>query len=106
MYVLFFHLPHHNWRPDHQTVRHDCTAGERSVRRRVRGLHHMSVQWTVRRYMVFELMDTDMSRIINSKNALTDEHYQYFVYQMLCGLKYVHTANVIHRDLVRIQHTR
>jgi len=50
-------------------------------------------------YMVFELMDTDMSRIINSKNELTDEHFQYFVYQMLCGLKYIHSANVIHRDL-------
>jgi serine/threonine protein kinase len=51
--------------------------------------------------MVFELMETDMSRIINSKNELTDEHYQYFTYQMLRGLKYIHSANVIHRDLVR-----
>ncbi len=40
-----------------------------------------------------------MSRIINSKNELTDEHYQYFTYQMLRGMKYIHSANVIHRDL-------
>jgi len=48
---------------------------------------------------VFELMETDMSRIINSKNELTDEHFQYFTYQMLRGMKYIHSANVIHRDL-------
>ena len=38
-------------------------------------------------------------QIIYSKNELTDEHIQYFVYQILKGLKYIHSAHVIHRDL-------
>ncbi|KAK1387689.1 hypothetical protein POM88_015867 [Heracleum sosnowskyi] len=29
----------------------------------------------------------------------TPEHYQFFLYQLLRGLKYIHTANVFHRDL-------
>jgi serine/threonine protein kinase len=71
-------------------------------------------------YLVYELMDTDLHQIIRSSQPLTNEHFQYFVYQVpatplhlslvdslkhspatqiLRGLKYVHTANVLHRDL-------
>lgn len=50
-------------------------------------------------YIVAELMDTDLHRVIYSGQKLTDEHIQFFLYQLLCGLKYVHSTNVIHRDL-------
>ncbi|KAK4791107.1 hypothetical protein SAY86_031520 [Trapa natans] len=50
-------------------------------------------------YIVTELMDTDLHRIIQSNQNLSEEHYQYFLYQILRGLKYIHSANVIHRDL-------
>ncbi|KAI3453751.1 hypothetical protein Pfo_010414 [Paulownia fortunei] len=50
-------------------------------------------------YIVYELMDTDLHKIIQSDQALTDYHCQYFMYQLLRGLKYVHSANVLHRDL-------
>jgi len=50
-------------------------------------------------YLVYELMDTDLHQIIRSSQALTNEHFQFFVYQILRGLKYVHSANVLHRDL-------
>ncbi|TIA87604.1 hypothetical protein E3P99_03091 [Wallemia hederae] len=46
-----------------------------------------------------ELMEADLHAIIRSGQALTDQHYQSFVYQTLCGLKYIHSADVIHRDL-------
>ena len=49
--------------------------------------------------MIHELMDTDLSQIIRSSQPLTDDHYQYFLYQVLRGLKYIHSANVLHRDL-------
>ncbi|XP_009354515.1 mitogen-activated protein kinase 13 [Pyrus x bretschneideri] len=50
-------------------------------------------------YIVYELMDTDLNQIINSSQALIDDHCQYFLYQLLRGLKYIHSANVLHRDL-------
>lgn len=53
-------------------------------------------------YIVSKLMDTDLSRIINSGEKLNDEHFQWFLYQALVGLKYIHSAKIIHRDLVRI----
>lgn len=50
-------------------------------------------------YIVSPLMETDLHRIIYSRQPLTDDHVQYFVYQILRGLKYMQSANVIHRDL-------
>ncbi|GME88240.1 unnamed protein product [[Candida] boidinii] len=40
-----------------------------------------------------------MHQIIKSNQPLTDSHYQSFIYQILCGLKYIHSADVLHRDL-------
>ena len=50
-------------------------------------------------YLYEELMECDMHQIIKSKQPLTDAHYQNFIYQVLCGLKYIHSADVLHRDL-------
>ena len=50
-------------------------------------------------YVVFDMMETDLHRIIHSDQPLTDEHIRYFLYQILRGLKYIHSANVLHRDL-------
>ena len=50
-------------------------------------------------YVVFELMETDLSSIIKSPQPLYDEHIQFFLYQILRGLKYIHSCNIIHRDL-------
>ncbi|CAH1761697.1 17231_t:CDS:10 [Entrophospora sp. SA101] len=46
-----------------------------------------------------ELMEADLHQIIRSEQPLTDAHFQYFVYQICRGLKYIHSANVLHRDL-------
>ncbi|KAL6517242.1 Mitogen-activated protein kinase 16 [Orobanche hederae] len=50
-------------------------------------------------YVVFELMESDLHQVIKANDDLTPEHFQFFLYQLLRGLKYVHTANVFHRDL-------
>ena len=44
-------------------------------------------------------MEADLHQIIKSGQALTDSHFQYFIYQILRGLKFIHSANVLHRDL-------
>lgn len=48
-------------------------------------------------------METDLATIIKSEQVLTDEHIQFFLYQILRGLKYIHSASVAHRDLVMLQ---
>ena len=45
--------------------------------------------------MILDFMETDLHKIIYSKNELTDEHIQYFIYQLLKGLKYIHSASVL-----------
>jgi mitogen-activated protein kinase 1/3/mitogen-activated protein kinase 6 len=50
-------------------------------------------------YVVSELMETDLASILKSPQPLSDDHCQFFLYQIVRGLKYVHSAQVIHRDL-------
>jgi mitogen-activated protein kinase 1/3 len=38
-------------------------------------------------------------QVIKANDDLTPEHHQFFLYQMLRGLKYIHSAKVFHRDL-------
>ena len=50
-------------------------------------------------YVVTELMDSDLMQIIYSNNSLSEQHIQYFIFQILSAMKYIHTAKIIHRDL-------
>ena len=49
-------------------------------------------------YLVQELMPTDLHEVIRSQD-LSDAHCQYFMYQLLRGVKAMHSAGVLHRDL-------
>lgn len=50
-------------------------------------------------YLVEGLMEADLNQILKSGQALSSQHYQYFIYQILRGLKWMHSANILHRDL-------
>lgn len=49
-------------------------------------------------YLVFENMETDIHAVIRA-NLLLDIHHRFIFWQLLCALKYCHSAGIIHRDL-------
>lgn len=50
-------------------------------------------------YMVTELMDSDLDAVLRSSQVLTLEHFRVIAYQMIKALVYVHTSDIIHRDV-------
>jgi serine/threonine protein kinase len=49
--------------------------------------------------IVFECMDTDLNNIIQSNKILSNDNIKYISQQILDGLKYVHSKNIIHGDI-------
>lgn len=50
-------------------------------------------------YIATDLMETDLERIIISKQRLEELHCQVFMYQILRAISYLHRLDVAHRDL-------
>lgn len=49
-------------------------------------------------YIVTDLMETDLHRVIHSTHqSLSDDHIQVLLYQLLRAISYCHSARVIHR---------
>ncbi|KAJ8983245.1 hypothetical protein NQ317_011654, partial [Molorchus minor] len=54
---------------------------------------------TVFRYVITELLQSDLHKIIVSHQPLSSDHIEVFLYQILRGLKYLHSARILHRDI-------
>ena len=50
-------------------------------------------------YLVLPLFDTDLHRVIQSKQKLSPAHVAHFMRQILSGIDFIHRAGVLHRDL-------
>jgi mitogen-activated protein kinase 1/3 len=50
-------------------------------------------------YFVTDLMEADLRDILESNQELSELHVQYFMYQILLAVSYMHSADVLHRDL-------
>lgn len=48
-------------------------------------------------YLVMELMDANLCQVIQMD--IDHERMSYLLYQLLCGIKHLHSAGIIHRDL-------
>lgn len=49
-------------------------------------------------YLIFEYMETDLHAVIRA-NILEEIHKSYIMYQLLKSLKYMHSAELLHRDI-------
>lgn len=50
-------------------------------------------------YLVLHLSESDLKKVIRSAIYLEHKHINTVVYNLLCGLNYLHSASIIHRDL-------
>lgn len=49
-------------------------------------------------YLIFDYMETDLHAVIRA-NILEDIHKSYIMYQLFRALKYMHSADLLHRDV-------
>lgn len=50
-------------------------------------------------FVVMEHAQSDIRKLLKSAAHLEADHLQLIIYNILCGMKYIHSANVLHRDL-------
>jgi serine/threonine protein kinase len=50
-------------------------------------------------YLVLDLMESDLHRVIYSDQNISVDHLMYFIYQLLNGVSFIHSARIVHRDL-------
>ena len=50
-------------------------------------------------YLVMEYCQSDAKKLVKSATYLQLAHIQLLMYNLMCGVKYIHSAEVIHRDL-------
>ena len=50
-------------------------------------------------HIITEKMDADLSRVVFSGYPPSDEHIKWLMYQLLRGLLFMHSADVMHRDI-------
>jgi len=50
-------------------------------------------------YLVFDAAPSDIRKLYRGNFFLTERHIKTIMYNLLCGLKFIHSANVIHRDI-------
>jgi len=59
--------------------------------------------WVILQISFFNLFESiseaDLHNVIRKGNILKDTHKRYVMYQLLKAMKYLHSANVIHRDM-------
>lgn len=50
-------------------------------------------------FLVLEHAESDLKKLLKSPVHLDEDHIRLITYNILCGMKYIHSANILHRDL-------
>jgi mitogen-activated protein kinase 1/3 len=50
-------------------------------------------------FIVMEHFDLDLRKLLSNEFFLTEENVENLIFNILCALKFLHSANIVHRDL-------
>lgn len=50
-------------------------------------------------FIVMEHYDLDLRKLLSDNYFLTEKNVENLIYNILCALKFLHSANIVHRDL-------
>ena len=51
-------------------------------------------------FLIMENWPTDLKKITSAEGSfIEEEHLKVLIYNSLCSLHYIHSANIIHRDI-------
>ena len=50
-------------------------------------------------FFVFEAQQSDLYNLLKETNQFTESHAKKIMYNIMCGLKFLHSAGIVHRDL-------
>ncbi|KAL4565938.1 hypothetical protein LXL04_030044 [Taraxacum kok-saghyz] len=64
---------------------------------KLEGLATSRMQYSL--YLVFDYMQTDLSRIISREDRLTEPQVKSYMQQLLSGLQHCHERGILHRDI-------
>lgn len=82
------------------TIDHAQTLAAHAPVQQIVSIHNLSTNVKDDElYIVMDLMDTDLHRVIQSSQPLSESHVKFFLHQLLRGVKYLHDNGVLHRDL-------
>lgn len=48
---------------------------------------------------MFEASPSDLRKVYRGQFYLSERHIKTIIYNLLCGLKFIHSAGVVHRDI-------
>ena len=78
-------------------IAHNCNSAQHCSRK-CRLLNVTKAENEKDIYLVFEYMETDLHAVLRA-NILEDIHKRYIMYQLFRALKYLHSAQLLHRDV-------